>query len=353
MSASSKKKVVCFLGSGVGGAERMTVKIGKYLSESNFETVFVIIDKDEGDIKNFIPDNIRTTYVHISNIYDFTTIKMINILRKEKPYAVFSSLMYLNIRVILAAKLYGNVKIIIRNDNTIFSIDSFSRKLVKLYRYADRIIAQQEEMGQEIMGCLNIKKERIAVLHNPVDTETIDKDVSSISPYNANDEIRFLWVARFGYTKGQDVLVRAFKEVHDILENAHLYLIGNYNTEPNFYKDILKYIEENNLGDYVHMEGFKKNPYVWVQHCDCFVQPSRLEGLPNALIEAMYLKKPVVAAACIPIIRRIVKDGYNGYVVESEDVHAMAESMVRALSLKDFEMTYKSASKEDFVNVFK
>ena len=88
-------------------------------------------------------------------------------------------------------------------------------------------------------------------------------------------------------------------------------------------------------------------------HSDCFVLPSRLEGLPNVLLEAMYLKRPVVASVCIPVIDRMVEEGYNGYKVKPEQPVAMAEAMEKALSLKDFELTFRTAEKEDFINLFK
>ena len=89
-----------------------------------------------------------------------------------------------------------------------------------------------------------------------------------------------------------------------------------------------------------------------MNHADCFVMPSRLEGLPNALIDAMYLGKPVVATRCIPIIERIVRNSYNGIVVEPDNVEALAEGMRKATLLKDTRMIYQPATGRDFVSLF-
>ena len=80
--------------------------------------------------------------------------------------------------------------------------------------------------------------------------------------------------------------------------------------------------------------------------------PSRLEGLPNALIEAMYIGKPVVATKCIPVVSRIVKDGYNGILVESEDYVAMSNAIIRAIELKNFKMTYKPSTTAEINQIF-
>ena len=89
-----------------------------------------------------------------------------------------------------------------------------------------------------------------------------------------------------------------------------------------------------------------------MKYCDCFVLPSRIEGLPNVLIEAMYIGKPVVASVCIPVIDRMVENGYNGYKVQPEQPEQMATAMEKALLLKNFQMTFHLAEPKDFVKLF-
>ena len=103
----------------------------------------------------------------------------------------------------------------------------------------------------------------------------------------------------------------------------------------------------------MHLVGFDTNPYKWVKGADCYVLSSRTEGLPNSLIEAMHIGVPVVATRCIPIIERIVADGYNGYLTDVDDIASMEEAMLKAVKLRDFENTYKPATKEDFVGLFR
>ena len=54
----------------------------------------------------------------------------------------------------------------------------------------------------------------------------------------------------------------------------------------------------------------------------------------------------------IPFVSRIVEDGYNGFLVENENVKGLAEGMLKVLELSDFSMSYTPASREDFKNVF-
>ena len=146
--------------------------------------------------------------------------------------------------------------------------------------------------------------------------------------------------------------MRAFNIVHQKNPRTHLYLVGKFNKDGDFYKSIIDYIRVHNLDKYVHIIGFDSNPYRWMKYSDCFVLPSRVEGLPNAMVEAMYLKKPVVATRCLPIIDRMVENGVNGYKVEVEDHVKMAAAMLEALKLIDCRMKYNPASNDEFVKIF-
>lgn len=356
MMSQNKKKVLFFLPGTVGGAERMTVTIAKMLPQDEFEVKFVVVGRGLGDIVKFIPSDFPIRLISLKSIWCGGTIKIWSMVRKERPDIVFSSLLYLNVRLILAAKLCG-VKVIVRNNIDLSrTTHKINIPLVRhTYKWADKVIAQQEEMYNEIISYTSLPAEKVITLHNPIDVDYIKECLKADNPFpqEAQGQYRYLWVARFSPQKGQDLIVRAFEMVHRNKPNAHLYLLGKYDEGDAFFKSIRDFVESHKIQEYVHFVGFDSNPYRWMKYADSFVMPSRFEGLPNTLIDAMYLGKPVVATRCIPVIDRIVKDGYNGIVVESENVKALAEGMKNAPSLKDFEMTYHPATCEDFISLFR
>lgn len=350
-----KKKVLFFLPPTVGGAERMTVLIAKMLPLDEFEVKFVVVGKTLGDIVRFIPVDYAIRHLRISRILYGGTIRIWNVIRKEKPDIVFSSLLYLNVRLILSSLISGT-KVIVRNNIDLNKTPyKTSRFLVRLtYRWADKVIAQQEEMHDEIISYTGMPSEKVVTLHNPMDIEYIQECLKAASPFpqEAQKQYKYLCVARFSSQKGQDLLIQAFNILHQDTPNAHLYLLGKYDEKSAFYKSLRNYIESNILQEYVHFLGFDSNPYRWIKYADCFVMPSRFEGLPNALVDAMYIGKPVVATRCIPVIDRMVENGYNGYLVTSENVGALAEGMKKAPTLRNFTMTYHPADSKDFVALF-
>ena len=350
-----KKKALFFFTTGPGaGSERMTVNIASFLDRDIYEVQFVLLGNKDGIISPYIPDEYKPYIVHISNIWDFTVYKLVKVLKQEKPNVVFCSLHFLNIRLIIAAKIVGNIKIIIRGDNTLKGLNKLTLFLVRrTYKYCDRIIAQTEELADELVKMVSVDKGKVIVLHNYIDTAQIDEKIKGAdSPYTGDKQIRFICTSRCKPEKAQDILLKAFEKVHLRLHNAHLYLFGIYHKEEVYCQEILSYIEDNGLSDCVHIMGFTDNPFVWIKFADCFLLPSRKEGLPNALVESMYIGTPVVACSCIPIIERMVKDGYNGYVVPVDDVDSLANAMIKAVQLNDFSMVYIPAKKEDYVEVF-
>ncbi len=348
----NKKKVLFFLPGGVGGAERMTLTIGSMLPRDEYEVKFVVVGR-KTNILSIIPKGYEVIRLQIHNIYCAPVTRMMTLIMKEKPDYTFSSIMYLNIRVLIASKLMG-VRCIIRNDNYLEVVGKLMQwELKHVYPLAYRIIAQQEEMAENLIQGLGLNPEKIVVCHNPLDTKRVDQLSQAPSPYPQNGCLNYLWIGNFLRTKGHDVLVRAFKQVHEKNPKTHLYLIGTTPPDTSFRNSVYEYAKQNNLLDYVHFEGFQDNPYKYIRHCDCYVLPSRIEGLPNSLIEAMYLKRPVVATRCIPIISRMIKEGVNGYTTEVENVEQLAERMHDALNLKELNMIYKPGEPESFIELFK
>lgn len=346
-----KVKVLFFLFGGVGGAERMTVNIAKMLPRNMYVVKFVVCGRMTSIIR-FIPSEYEVKRIPWHNIHCFPRIRLANVILQERPDFVFSSTVVLNILLLQIAKIL-QVKCIVRNDCMVQFVNVVTqKKMAKTYKSAYRIIAQQEEMQQDLIDLIGTDNQHVVCLHNPLDLDNILPKLKEPSPYPNDDSINYLLVGNYLPVKGHDIIAEAFKIVHERNPKTHLYFVGNIvETFPNYIKT-KQIVEEANLKDYVHFVGYQINPYKWLKYCDCFVLASRLEGLPNVLLEAMYLKRPVVASVCIPVIDRIVEEGYNGYKVKPEQPEAMAQAMEKALFLKDFEMTFKLADREDFVSLF-
>lgn len=355
-SDAMKKSVYMFLQYGVGGAERMTLLIGKLLDRDKFDVNFVLIKKQDyvTPIEDFIPAGYPV------EVMDGTKTNriirgMIKILRAAKPDIVFSSVLFINNKLLPLKVLFPATKFIIRCENYLYTFRRTQKIMIKcLYRLADAIIAQTEEMREELVEQLGISCSKVSVLHNPIDKELIEQRLCEGSdPYPQDGKRHLVASGRFAYQKGFDLLVKAFGIVYSRRTDVEMYILGNKDGGcAAEYDRVCQIIKQSGLENVIHCIGFQKNPYIYVKYADVFVLSSRWEGLPNVLIEALYLGTPAAAFKCIPIVERIVDCGSTGFTAECEDINSLAEAIIRSLSLGRIKTTYRSSSPRDFVRLF-
>lgn len=354
---NKKKKVIFFLQSGVGGSERVTVTIGKLLDVNKYEIVFCKVAKgalaEKNSIDYFIPKSSRTINIVAKNGADMV-LSLADVLRKENPDIVFSSIFSINTKLLLISRFFKKTRFIIRCNNYLYTLSKIQQVLLKLtYKYADAIIAQTEEMKSELVNNVKLPDDKVFVMYNPIDVTTIEKAILEESPFDSyRDKIKFVASGRIHPVKGFDILIEAFAKVKKEISNAELFILGHYDEQSEFYKKLQIIIQNNGVSQSVHFEDFQTNPYKFVKNADCFVLSSRNEGLPNVLVEALYLGTPVAATTCIPVIYRIVSEGVNGFLAENENHIQLADAMMKAIKLGRVNSAYQGSSNEAFQKLF-
>jgi glycosyltransferase involved in cell wall biosynthesis len=138
-----------------------------------------------------------------------------------------------------------------------------------------------------------------------------------------------LAAGRLHRQKGFDVLLRAFATARAHL-NCRLIILG----EGPDRKDLLALARALDIGNDVALPGFTGNPFAFMARAAVFVLPSRWEGFPNALVEAMACGTPVIAADCPSGPHDILAGGRFGRLVPPENVEALATALVEMLSAR-------------------
>jgi len=349
-----KKKVLFFLQSGVGGAERVSVTIGKNLDREKFDVSFCLVGDAKGNlnIENFIPK--EYALLRISKCRGIRLVLALKkIVLRERPDVVFSSITFVNTKLLALAPFFPKIKFVVRNNNYIYTLSAMQKLILRVfYRFADTVIAQTDEMSLELVDKIKLPKKKVYTLQNPIDEMLIDEKKNEPSPFIEKGRIVYVASGRFHPVKGFDVLVKAFKLVLNQQPNARLHILGKITENCEVcYNEVADLTKELNISDRIFFEGFKLNPYVFVKNADCFVLSSRNEGLPNVLIESLYLGTPVAATKCIPVISRIVEEGVNGFLAEPENAESLAAAMLKASKLGRVSSSYHSASMSEFQRI--
>jgi glycosyltransferase involved in cell wall biosynthesis len=95
--------------------------------------------------------------------------------------------------------------------------------------------------------------------------------------------------------------------------------------------DLQVQAERLNLSERVHFAGYRRDAPAILHALDVYVQPSRFEGMPNAVLEAMAASCPIVASG-VDGHRELIQDGVSGWLVPPEDSRSLAKALAAALA---------------------
>ena len=199
---------------------------------------------------------------------------------------------------------------------------------------ADQILAISDAVKKEVYEQVGFKK-KIDVVHAPV---PIDKYIQATGK-GIREEFRikqseFLIVAvgHFAEVKGWDIAVDSFALVHKSYPNSKLFLIGKKTSE-SFYQKIMAKIRDYGLSESVVLAGNRSDIPEVLKACDLFILPSRSEGTPASLIEAMAAGLPSIATSTggIP---EVIEHNVNGLLFQRDNSADLAEKIISLISNK-------------------
>jgi len=314
-----------------GGSERVMSILLKYLSREKFDIILVLLKK-EGRYLDDLPKDIVIIDLDVKGA-KFAIFKIRNMIRKHKPDIVFSSAAHLNL-LISMMKLFLPKKItFIARESSIPSVrenqkypDLLNNFLYKrFYNNLDLIVCQSKYMMNDLFVHYDIKKEKMLVINNPVDIESINKS----SQENDNllfdkCKINLLTAGRLNKVKGYDLLLQTLAKLDN---RYHLTILGEGSEEGS----LRKLSKDLNIEYRVSFLGFQKNPYKYMNQSDLFVLSSRYEGFPNVVLEANTCGTPVVAFDCPGGTGEIIVNGLNGFLVENRNIDMLAETIRKSI----------------------
>lgn len=227
----------------------------------------------------------------------------------------------------------------------------------KCYEKFDAIVCVAETMKESFIKKYGMA-EKVHVLYNPLDFESVIKKSAEKTDFKFGDGMKFVLAGTFIKIKGFDRFVKVCKRLKDDGEHFSALIMGDGEEKEN----IKKIIAETNLGDTVKILDFQTNPYKYIAHSDVYVCSSYAEGYSTAVSESVALNVPVITTECSGM-REIFGENECGIICEnSEDglYNAMKKvlndpSLLKKFSAEekkranDFSLKKRMKAIEDFI----
>ena len=323
-----------------GGAERVLITFMNGVDHSTHDPVFLSVS-DDGELHYLIDPSIQRHCLN-KKLSLWALPSLYFKLRALRPDIIVSTMAHMNFAVLLLKPFLPETVFIIREAITPSFLfkkyapwDFLIKSLYKiLYPTAQIILSPTQKIFDEFRDLLSMDSSRFTLIRNPVDEEKMRKDIT-LPPITDKRKktVHFIACGRLTKQKGFDRLIQSLPALN-MPYDWTLDILGEGDEREN----LEKLIKENALHDHVFLKGLVKEPYKAFATADCFLLPSRFEGLPNVVLESLACGTPVIATRESGGIDEIEKDApaRSIQIVDEMDNFMKAMSAIEPYPKKTF-----------------
>lgn len=334
---------------GVSGSENHLLTLLAHLDKSRFEVELCILaEPDHIPLLQNYAAQLEAAGVHVvfqtmrRHIDERLIGNLCAYMKRKQIQIVHTHLIHADVYGTIAAKLAGVPVIISSQHND----DQFRHSLPMIWlnrllaRWQTKIIVISDWVGKFLQEVEGIPAEKITRIHYGLDPKPIEAlaDPAYIrQQFQIPDGAPVIGtIGRLTAQKGQTYLLDAARLLKNDFPNLRVVVIGDGELR----HDLEAQAKTLDITDNVIFTGLRSyhEAMCLLSGMDVFVFPSLWEGFGLVLLEAMALKKPIVASN-VSAIPESVLDGKTGLIVPPRQAEAIAEAL-RAL-LRDFEKAEK------------
>lgn len=343
-----------------GGSEHAAAAMANYWAEAGRDVVLVTLDSVENDQIALSPKVERIALGVMSessgvwsaikaNQWRIQTLR--EALVQSAPERVISLTDRTNILTLLAAR-GTNLKVFVseRTDIRHHRIERVWEWLRKrTYPGACSIVVQTEAVREAMKPIA--RHTPIRVIPNSVSTTATPPEKSTLD-LPAKDRNWFIGVGRLSYEKGFDRLIDAFAQITEQCPDWNLLIIGDGPEKPNLQNTA----DKHGSTERITFPGWIESPWSVIPQAipptaSIAVLPSRYEGFPNALLEAMSQGIAPIAFDCESGPSEIIHHDKNGLLVPQGNIPELAIAM-QSLAQDNALRTRLAATARDVTNRF-
>jgi GalNAc-alpha-(1->4)-GalNAc-alpha-(1->3)-diNAcBac-PP-undecaprenol alpha-1,4-N-acetyl-D-galactosaminyltransferase len=312
-----------------GGTQRVVSILANYWSQNSKKVTVITLSGPETD---FFKLSAEVNRISLGGQTDSSSLisgltanlQRIRLLRRELQklqarYAI-GLISHTNILLTLAG-LGLETRIIIseRNDprrQSLGLVWNFLRRFI--YPLADLVTANSREVVAALRAF--VPEYKLAYLPNPIAE-------FNLPAQDSPDSRLIIAVGRLHYQKAHDILISAFAKVASRYSDWRLEILGEGSE-----RDILQgQIDDLGMNGKITLTGRVTNVAEHLAKASIFALPSRFEGTPNALLEAMSVGVAPVISDTTAGALEYVEDQENGLIIPVEDVDGLANAFFQLI----------------------
>ena len=316
---------------GPGGAERVVANLAGTLQGQGVYNVVVVPSQGEGWLaRELAGSGVAVEYFEPvrTRVSPATVRSLTKVLKRHRVDVAHSHEFTLAVYGSWAALVAG-VRHVITMHGGRYYADEFRRRLA--LRAAIACSSCTVAVSNSVARCLssnlpwsrtNIVTIPNGVAHAPAGGSTLRDELRL-----GSDDRLLVAVGNLYSVKGHRYLIDALAAIHPRHPNVHLAICGRGDLAAS----LAAQAQGLGIGKKVHLLGLRADIPAVLAAADVFVHPSLSEGLPLALLEAMFAARPIVASN-VGEISEALGGGTAGLVVAPADARALATAIEELLS---------------------
>jgi len=301
-----------------GGGEKWMVKAAKGLKD-NGHKVILASRKNSRLINAAKAEGIRTVVLEIhSDFSPLTTLKIARFLREENIDILIGNLNK-DIRVAgLSARLVKKPVVLARHG--LLLCGNKWRHKQTLTNLADGIITNSKTIKEAYKGYGWFDDHFVRVIYNGIESK-VSIEAFDFKRHFANKKVIFS-AGRLAEQKGFPDFIEAASLLLNNRQDLAFVIMG----EGKLKADLQNLIDQKGISEACQIWDFQPSIDPYLKGCDLFVLASLFEGMPNVVMEAMAVGKPVVATD-VNGARELMEDGQTGVIVPPKKPEILAKAI--------------------------
>jgi len=335
--------------SGLYGAERWILSLIKYFDVSIVESLVGAVVDDNANKAPLCDESKKLGFESVriksGGRYSFDSVLNLRKIIKEKQIDIVHSHGYKTDLLSLLATTGLKCKTVSTphgwTQDPDFKLKIYEIMDRMIFPFFDAVVPLSEGLMDSLVHIPKLSN-KLTLITNGVDigeVEELNDIAPEITKLKADGYQVIGYIGRLVHGKGLDTFIHGLAKLTDLKWKA--ILIGEGEQE----LELRQLVKEKSLDDQIAFLGFRADRLSLLKGFDVFVLPSKSEGIPRCIMEAMAAEVPVVASN-IPGCRTLIDGQKTGALFEVDDAEGLAVSIKQTLNDPALNEMYRVEAKQ-------